>query len=97
MQIVGSFEQEFRLKKIARNINGQIFMVSSNDKTTLSLNTAVDDPNLEKKRELTDVVQYYDGQPLPSVIEISESGTCNRTCSFCPRSDPNFEDIKITR
>jgi radical SAM protein with 4Fe4S-binding SPASM domain len=69
-------------------------MVSSNDTTTLSLNTAVDDPNLARKRELTDVVQYYDGQPLPSVIEISESGTCNRTCSFCPRSDPDFEDIK---
>lgn len=69
-------------------------MVSSKDTTTLSLNTAVDDPNLERKRELTNVVQYHDGQPLPSVIEISESGTCNRTCSFCPRSDPDFEDVK---
>ena len=69
-------------------------MGSSDDKTIFSLNTAVDDPNLERKRELTDVVQYYEGQPLPSVIEISESGTCNRVCSFCPRSAPNFEDIK---
>ena len=32
--------------------------------------------------------------PLPTEIEISESGTCNRTCSFCPRSDPSFEDKK---
>ncbi len=32
--------------------------------------------------------------PLPTEIEISESGTCNRSCSFCPRSDPNFEDKK---
>jgi len=32
--------------------------------------------------------------PLPTEIEISESGTCNRTCSFCPRSDPKFEDKK---
>ena len=32
--------------------------------------------------------------PLPTEIEISESGTCNRTCSFCPRSDPYFEDKK---
>ena len=32
--------------------------------------------------------------PLPTEIEISESGTCNRKCSFCPRSDPNFEDKK---
>ena len=32
--------------------------------------------------------------PLPSLVEISDSGTCNRKCSFCPRSDPNYEDIK---
>jgi len=32
--------------------------------------------------------------PLPTEIEISESGTCNRVCSFCPRSDPSFEDKK---
>ncbi len=32
--------------------------------------------------------------PLPSEVEISESGTCNRKCSFCPRSDPNYLDIK---
>ena len=32
--------------------------------------------------------------PLPSLVEISDSGTCNRTCSFCPRSDPDYKDIK---
>ena len=32
--------------------------------------------------------------PLPSCVEISDSGTCNRICSFCPRSDPNYKDIK---
>ena len=32
--------------------------------------------------------------PLPTEIEISESGTCNRKCSFCPRSDENFIDKK---
>ena len=32
--------------------------------------------------------------PLPSEVEISESGTCNRKCSFCPRSDPNYLDVK---
>ena len=69
-------------------------MEVSNDKKIAALNTAVDDPNLQKKREATDVVQLHNNQPLPSVVEISESGTCNRVCSFCPRSDPNFEDIK---
>ena len=69
-------------------------MRTLNDDDIASLNTVVDDPNLERKRDLTNVVQYYQGQPLPSVVEISESGTCNRVCSFCPRSDPDFEDIK---
>lgn len=32
--------------------------------------------------------------PLPTEIEISESGTCNRKCSFCPRSGPDFLDKK---
>ena len=32
--------------------------------------------------------------PLPSEVEISESGTCNRKCSFCPRSDPDYNDVK---
>ena len=32
--------------------------------------------------------------PLPTEIEISESSTCNRKCSFCPRSAPDFSDIK---
>ena len=31
--------------------------------------------------------------PLPSEIEISESGMCNRKCSFCPRSDPDYEHV----
>ena len=32
--------------------------------------------------------------PLPTEIEISESGTCNRSCSFCPRSAKDFIDVK---
>ena len=35
-----------------------------------------------------------EGVPVPSIIEISNSGVCNRECSFCPRSDPSFEDKK---
>jgi len=52
------------------------------------------DPLINRKKKLTDVVQFYKKIPLPSVIEISESGTCNRKCSFCPRSSPDFRDIK---
>ena len=57
------------------------------------------DPNLKNKsKTVEDKIQLYKYNgvmlPLPTEIEISESGTCNRTCSFCPRSAPDFEDKK---
>jgi radical SAM protein with 4Fe4S-binding SPASM domain len=30
---------------------------------------------------------------MPSVVEISESGMCNRKCVFCPRSDPDYNHV----
>ncbi len=57
------------------------------------------DPNIKNKlKSVEGRIQLlnFKGKdlPLPTEIEISESGTCNRTCSFCPRSDPNFIDKK---
>lgn len=55
------------------------------------------DKNIHRKSKLIqETLSYIKGTkiPLPSLIEISDSGTCNRTCSFCPRSDVNYEDKK---
>ncbi len=55
------------------------------------------DPSIRVKKKLVDgKFQFIKGTdiPLPSEVEISESGTCNRVCSFCPRSDPNYPDVK---
>jgi len=53
------------------------------------------DPLIKRKANLTKNVQFFKKNiPLPSVIEISESGTCNRVCSFCPRSSPEYKDVK---
>ena len=57
------------------------------------------DPNLKNKsKTVEDKIQLFElnGEmyPLPTEIEISESGTCNRTCSFCPRSAKGFVDKK---
>ena len=57
------------------------------------------DPNLENKsKTVEDKIQLFmfNGKnlPLPTEIEISESGTCNRSCSFCPRSAKDFIDKK---
>ncbi|MAJ45471.1 MAG: radical SAM protein [Candidatus Marinimicrobia bacterium] len=54
------------------------------------------DPSIKRKNDLTNKnFQLIKGTniPLPSEVEISESGICNRKCSFCPRSDPNYPDI----
>lgn len=53
------------------------------------------DPSISRKSALVNkALNLMDGWPLPSVIEISESGTCNRKCVFCPRSNPKYPDIK---
>jgi len=54
------------------------------------------DPLISRKSTIVDDALENDesGFPLPSIVEISESGTCNRTCAFCPRSAPDYLDIK---
>ena len=57
------------------------------------------DSNIKfKNQTVTERMQLFNHKnkefPLPTEIEISESGTCNRKCSFCPRSADGFEDIK---
>ena len=55
------------------------------------------DPNIKRKSEIIqNNLQLIPGTkvPLPSLIEISDSGTCNRKCSFCPRSDEDYIDKK---
>lgn len=56
------------------------------------------DINIKYKKKTVNKIQFYkkNGKkfPLPTEIEISESGTCNRKCSFCPRSAPGYKDIK---
>lgn len=54
------------------------------------------DPAIARKSAIIDgaLARTKNGIPLPSVIEISESGTCNRKCVFCPRSAPGFPDVK---
>ncbi len=54
------------------------------------------DPQLDfKKESIKKRLQFIEKTnfPMPSEVEISESGICNRKCSFCPRSDPNYPDI----
>jgi radical SAM protein with 4Fe4S-binding SPASM domain len=56
----------------------------------------IKDKNIPRKEKIVkNKIQFIKGTntPLMSVVEISNSGLCNRKCSFCPRSDPNYPDI----
>ena len=54
------------------------------------------DPAIKRKSEIVNnaLASTDSGIPLPSVVEVSESGTCNRSCAFCPRSNPEYPDLK---
>ena len=46
--------------------------------------------NIERKKPILDRdPQFHKNIPLPSWIELSLIDTCNRSCSFCPKSDDN--------
>lgn len=57
------------------------------------------DTNIKNKQitveDRIQLIKFKDTKlPLPTEIEISESGICNRKCSFCPRSDPKYPHKK---
>tara|TARA_Y100001970_G_scaffold220381_1_gene270647 strand:- start:8003 stop:9259 length:1257 start_codon:yes stop_codon:yes gene_type:complete len=39
---------------------------------------------------VNDILSKYKGKPIPSWIELSIIDVCNRSCSFCPKSDPKI-------
>ena len=38
--------------------------------------------------KVNDILSTFKGKPIPSWIELSLIDVCNRSCSFCPKSDP---------
>ena len=54
------------------------------------------DPTIPRKRRIISdsYTKSDEAVVLPGVVEISESGTCNRSCVFCPRSDPDYPNVK---
>jgi len=47
--------------------------------------------NINRKKPILDRdPQFHNGVPIPSWIELSLIDTCNRSCSFCPKSDPKI-------
>ena len=47
--------------------------------------------NIERKVRILDRdVQFHDGEPIPSWIELNVIDACNRSCSFCPKADSDI-------
>ena len=45
--------------------------------------------NIKRRTVIVDdILSKYKNQPIPSWIELSIIDVCNRSCSFCPKSDP---------
>jgi len=45
--------------------------------------------NIKRRTLIVDRdIKFYKNVPLPTWIELSLIDVCNRTCSFCPKSDP---------
>ena len=55
-----------------------------NPKTTIK-------KNIKRRKIIVDQdIKFYKNVPLPTWIELSLIDVCNRTCSFCPKSDPKI-------
>ena len=47
--------------------------------------------NIERKVRILDRdPQFYNDVAIPSWIELNVIDACNRSCSFCPKSDPSI-------
>jgi len=47
--------------------------------------------NIKRRTVIVDdELVFYKGVPIPSWIELSLIDVCNRSCSFCPKSDPKI-------
>ena len=47
--------------------------------------------NLKRRSvKVNDILSTFKDKPIPSWIELSLIDVCNRTCSFCPKSDPKI-------
>ena len=45
--------------------------------------------NIKRRTVIVDdILSLHKGSPIPSWIELSIIDVCNRSCSFCPKSDP---------
>ena len=70
-------------------IKGYRIPMSNSDK---EMRRYIDPSTHRKSQILHNQMQLHQGSPIFSMVEMNMLGRCNRTCEFCPISDPNFYD-----
>ena len=76
-------------KKIGIGHNSQVEDVIEENKTRTKPLFKTIEINIKRKTAILDDRLFtYKNRPIPSWIELSIIDVCNRSCSFCPKSDP---------
>tara|TARA_B110000483_G_scaffold243000_1_gene330798 strand:- start:1168 stop:2454 length:1287 start_codon:yes stop_codon:yes gene_type:complete len=83
------FRKEIQKSKIGHNSN-PFYEIDENKERTKPLFKTIA-VNIKRRTVIVDdVLTTYKGKPIPSWIELSIIDVCNRSCSFCPKSDPKI-------
>ena len=83
------FKKEIQKSRIGHNSN-PFYEVDENKERTKPLFKTIA-VNIKRRTVIVDdVLTTYKGKPIPSWIELSIIDVCNRSCSFCPKSDPKI-------
>ena len=97
-------EEKFKLTSTVGNIQNNIGIGHNSNGQDIELEGKVEENknrtkplfktiavNIKRRTvKVNDVLSTFKGKPIPSWIELSLIDVCNRSCSFCPKSDPKI-------
>ena len=83
-----NLKKEFNNFGIGHNSNTFDEIIEENKTRTKPLFKTIE-INLKRRTAIVDdILTFHNDVPIPSWIELSIIDVCNRSCSFCPKSDP---------
>ena len=75
---------------IGHNSRNSIINLDKQQKRSKPLYKTIEINIKRRKIIVDDIMSTHKGTPIPSWIELSIIDVCNRSCSFCPKSDPKI-------
>ena len=80
------FSDDIRIGHNSNNILNQEKIVENKNRTKELFKTI--EVNIKRRTvKVNDILTTFKNKPIPSWIELSLIDVCNRSCSFCPKSD----------